>query len=70
MKYFMYILNCLLLIIIPVTFVMTPVHKEKATVLKSDNKIKKLKSASIKLEKKEDKKEETTKDKKEETKEE
>ena len=70
MKYFMYILNCLLLIIIPVTFVMTPVHKEKATVLKSDNKIKKLKSASIKLEKKEDKKEEITTDKKEETKEE
>ncbi|MBQ2639840.1 MAG: hypothetical protein IJF92_03660 [Bacilli bacterium] len=65
MKYLMRVLNCLLIIMIPVTFIMTPVHKEKAIVLKSDNKIKKLKSASIKLEKKEEiKKEEQNKEQK------
>lgn len=70
MKYLMYVLNCLLLIIIPVTFIMTPIHKEKNTVLSTNNKTKKLKSVVIKLDKKEETtKEEQPKEEKEEQKE-
>lgn len=73
MKYFIYVINCLLVVLIPTTFVLAPTnYKNDNNIIKTDVKVKKLKSGLLKQdnveEKKEDKKENTeNEDKKEET---
>lgn len=48
MKYFINIINCLLVVIIPVVFVLTPVSKQEKTVVKTKILEKQLKSGTFK----------------------
>ena len=70
MEYFIYIINCLLVVLIPTTFVLTPTnYKKENNLIKTEVKVKKLKSGLLKqeetskneevVEKQEEKKEES-----------
>ena len=67
MKYFVYVINCLLVVLIPTTFVLTPTnYKNDNNVIKTDVKVKKLKSGLLKRDSIEDKKVNTEKEDKKE----
>lgn len=47
MKYFIYVINCLLVILIPIAFIVTPVEEEKSNILTTKAIVKQLKSGIL-----------------------
>ena len=53
MKYFIYIINCLLVVLIPVAFIMSPYPKKDVSVISTTVSVKQMNTYDFKLNKKE-----------------